>query len=91
MASDSGVKTLSVPAGEWWWGGAVADGQLMPFGKAPHRRNLATSAGFVDDDRGSANQSAPFLVSAPADMSGPRGRSRLHSTAPVDWNSPAKT
>jgi alpha-glucosidase (family GH31 glycosyl hydrolase) len=64
VPSDSGVKTLSVPAGEWWWGGAVADGQLMPFGKTPHRRDLAMSAGFVDDDSSGANQSAPLLVSS---------------------------
>jgi alpha-glucosidase (family GH31 glycosyl hydrolase) len=36
----------------------------MPFGRAPHGRNLATSAGFVNDDRSGANQSAPFLVSS---------------------------
>lgn len=64
MPSASGVKTVSVPAGEWWWGGAVADGQLMPFGNIPHRRNLATSAGFADDDHAGANQSAPLLVSS---------------------------
>ena len=64
MPSESEIRTLSIQAGEWWWGGAVADGQLMPFGRAPHRRNLATSAGFADDDHGGANQSAPFLVSS---------------------------
>jgi alpha-glucosidase (family GH31 glycosyl hydrolase) len=48
---------------ERWWGGAVADGKAMPFGNAPHRRNLARSAGFIDDDNGGANQSAPLLVS----------------------------
>jgi hypothetical protein len=36
----------------------------MPFGRVPHRRNLATSAGFLDDDTGGANQSAPLLVSS---------------------------
>ena len=64
VPSEFAIRTLSVQAGEWWWGGAVADGQLMPFGRAPHRRNLATSAGFADDDHGGANQSAPFLVSS---------------------------
>src|SRR5215210_5753200 len=36
----------------------------MMFGEAAHRRNLATSAGFVDDDTSGSNQSAPFLVSS---------------------------
>ncbi len=48
---------LSVKADEWWWGGAVADGQEMPFGRVAHRRNLATSAGFADNDDAGANQS----------------------------------
>nr|WP_232530760.1 glycoside hydrolase family 31 protein [Microlunatus antarcticus] len=49
---------------EWWWGGAVADGTLMPFGAAPHRRDLATNAGLVGDPTAGANQSAPLLVSS---------------------------
>jgi alpha-glucosidase (family GH31 glycosyl hydrolase) len=64
VSPESKVKNLSVPPREWWWGGAVADGQLMPFGQAPHRRNLATSAGFMNDDRRGSNQSAPLLVSS---------------------------
>jgi alpha-glucosidase (family GH31 glycosyl hydrolase) len=48
---------------ECWWGGAVADGQLMPFGAVPHHRDLATSAGFVHDPEAGPNQSAPLLVS----------------------------
>jgi alpha-glucosidase (family GH31 glycosyl hydrolase) len=64
VPSQSRVQRLSLEADEWWWGGAVADGQLMPFGRVPHRRNLATSAGFLDDDTGGANQSAPLLVSS---------------------------
>ena len=36
----------------------------MPFGRAPHWRDLATSAGLVDDDTEGSNQSAPFLVSS---------------------------
>ena len=70
MARKVGVSTeslrhrLSILPGEWWWGGAVADGQSMPFGRAPHWRNLATSAGHVDDDTEGANQSAPCLVSS---------------------------
>jgi alpha-glucosidase (family GH31 glycosyl hydrolase) len=55
---------LLVKTDEWWWGGAVADGQEMPFGRAAHRRNLATSAGFADNDLAGANQSAPLLVSS---------------------------
>lgn len=64
MSTNSGVQRLSIQPGEWWWGGAVADGQLMPFGRFPHRRNLATSAGFMNDDSHGANQSAPLLVSS---------------------------
>ena len=70
MARKVGVSTeslrhrLSILPGEWWWGGAVADGQSMPFGRAPHWRNLATSAGRIDDDTEGANQSAPCLVSS---------------------------
>jgi alpha-glucosidase (family GH31 glycosyl hydrolase) len=55
---------LTVEPGEWWWGGAVADGTSMPFGARPHRRELATNAGFVDDPTEGANQSAPLLVSS---------------------------
>jgi hypothetical protein len=64
MPSSSGVERLSVHADEWWWGGAVADGQLMPFGRFSHSRNPATSAGFANDDNRGANQSAPLLVSS---------------------------
>jgi alpha-glucosidase (family GH31 glycosyl hydrolase) len=64
MPASSGLERLSVPADEWWWGGAVADGQLMPFGRFPHSRNLATSAGFANDESRGANQSAPLLVSS---------------------------
>jgi hypothetical protein len=50
--------------GERWWGGAVADGQLMPFG-ARHRRDLGRSAGIAGEDNGrfGNNQSAPLLLS----------------------------
>jgi hypothetical protein len=54
---------VSVKADEWW-GGAVADGKEMPFGTVAHRRNLATSAGFADEDNSGSNQSAPLLVSS---------------------------
>jgi alpha-glucosidase (family GH31 glycosyl hydrolase) len=57
-------RRLTLLPDEWWWGGAVADGQSMPFGRARHYRNLATSAGFVHDDTRGANQSAPLLVSS---------------------------
>ena len=59
---------IEVEPGEWWWGGAVADGTRMPFGGQPHRRDLATNAGLVDDPSAGANQSAPLLLSS-------RGRS----------------
>ena len=55
---------IDVEPDEWWWGGAVADGTLMPFGAVPHRRDLATNAGLVDDPTAAANQSAPLLVSS---------------------------
>ena len=55
---------IEIEPGEWWWGGAVADGTLMPFGAEPHRRDLATNAGLVDDPTAGANQSAPLLVSS---------------------------
>jgi alpha-glucosidase (family GH31 glycosyl hydrolase) len=61
--TESSRIDLQLLPGEKWWGGAVADGKAMPFGNSPHRRNLATSAGFIDDDSGGANQSAPLLIS----------------------------
>jgi alpha-glucosidase (family GH31 glycosyl hydrolase) len=64
VSTNSGVQRLSVQPGEWWWGGAVADGQLMPFGRFPHSRNLATSSGFINDDSRGGNQSAPLLLSS---------------------------
>ncbi|HET9648045.1 MAG TPA: glycoside hydrolase family 31 protein [Microlunatus sp.] len=54
---------LRLRAGEGWWGGAVADGGLMPFGASPHRRDLGASAGLVDRPEAGANQSAPLLLS----------------------------
>lgn len=63
MTSTTDILTLQLLPGENWWGGAVADGQRMPFGAEPHRRNLATSAGFLSDDTAGANQSAPLLLS----------------------------
>ena len=56
------VRIDLLPA-ERWWGGAVADGQAMPFGTRPHHRDLRTNAGFVDEPSGGANQSAPLLLS----------------------------
>ena len=55
---------LDLQPDEHWWGGAVADGQAMPFGDRPHRRDLATNAGLVDHPGDGANQSAPLLVSS---------------------------
>ena len=55
---------IEVEPGEWWWGGAVADGTRMPFGAEPHRRELATNAGLLDDPTAGANQSAPLLLSS---------------------------
>lgn len=58
------MRSIRVPDDEWWWGGAVADGQHSPLGRRPHRRNLATSSGRIDDDTAGSNQSAPLLVSS---------------------------
>lgn len=58
------LRRLDLLPGERWWGGAVADGGRMPFGARPHRRDLATSAGSMDDPTAGANQSAPLLVSS---------------------------
>jgi alpha-glucosidase (family GH31 glycosyl hydrolase) len=58
-----GVLSLELPAGERWWGGAVPDGGVMPFGDRPHHRDLAVNAGLLDDPTGGANQSAPLLLS----------------------------
>lgn len=41
--------------GERWWGGAVQDGALMPFGTATYARDLRVDHG--------GNQAVPFLVS----------------------------
>jgi alpha-glucosidase (family GH31 glycosyl hydrolase) len=57
---------LPLLTGEKWWGGAVADGQAMPFGAdAEHHRDLAVSAGFSGPgvEYGGGNQSAPLLLS----------------------------
>jgi hypothetical protein len=56
---------LEALTGERWWGGAVADGQLMPFG-AHHRRDLGRSAGIHGEgnERFGNNQSAPLLLSS---------------------------
>ena len=58
------VLHLDLAPGEQWWGGAVADGQLMPFGATTHRRDLATNAGQLERPGDGANQSAPVLVSS---------------------------
>ncbi|MEJ5946709.1 glycoside hydrolase family 31 protein [Pseudokineococcus basanitobsidens] len=49
--------------GERWWGGAVADGRLMPFGGETHSRDLGASAGTGPQGRAGANQCAPLLLS----------------------------
>jgi len=56
---------LEVLPGERWWGGAVADGQLMPF-RTDHRRDLGRSAGIAGEgnERSGNNQSAPLLLSS---------------------------
>ena len=66
QALDRQRVRLPLLAGEKWWGGAVADGQAMPFGEdAEHHRDLAVSAGFLGTgvEYGGGNQSAPLLLS----------------------------
>lgn len=64
MPKNAAMITVELLPGEHWWGGAVADGQAMPFGLRPHRRDLAVNAGFADEPSAGANQSAPLLVSS---------------------------
>ena len=62
----STLPTITLPngTGELWWGGAVADGLLMPFGASGSaHRDLATNAGFAQAANDGANQSAPVLIS----------------------------
>jgi alpha-glucosidase (family GH31 glycosyl hydrolase) len=64
------VRLQLLPA-ESWWGGAVADGQLMPFAaQTRHQRDLAVTAGILEPDGpvgqlpyAGGNQSAPLLLS----------------------------
>jgi alpha-glucosidase (family GH31 glycosyl hydrolase) len=66
VSSDPAARelVLRVHHGERWWGGAVADGTVMPFGAVVHHRDLAVNAGHVDDPTAGANQSAPLLLSS---------------------------
>lgn len=56
---------LTIEPGEYWWGGAVEDGRLMPFGVDAHARDLGMpSAAHEGETVGRpSNQSAPLLVS----------------------------
>ncbi len=49
---------LAVGPDERWWGGAVDDGSVMPFGARAHERDLATATLGAP-----SSQSAPILVS----------------------------
>ncbi|MBO1269765.1 glycoside hydrolase family 31 protein [Arthrobacter cavernae] len=64
MPEKSAALDIELLPGEVWWGGAVADGQAMPFGALPHHRNLADNAGLAGDPSAGANQSAPLLLSS---------------------------
>jgi alpha-glucosidase (family GH31 glycosyl hydrolase) len=56
---------VPIEDGEGWWGGAVADGTLMPFRTGTrHNRDLAVSAGKVGNRIDGGNQSAPLLLSS---------------------------
>ena len=66
---------LTLLTDERWWGGAVADGQAMPFdADHHHHRNLGVTAGILNtgepggagplrENYGGGNQSAPLLLS----------------------------
>ncbi|MGO4373843.1 glycoside hydrolase family 31 protein, partial [Paenibacillus sp. MCAF20] len=45
---------LQRETGEFWWGGVINEGHLMPFGDRPHSRDLR----YTDD-----NQASPLLLS----------------------------
>lgn len=48
------ITTLPRKPDEFWWGGVINEGHLMPFGNRPHSRDLR----FTDD-----NQASPLLLS----------------------------
>lgn len=48
------VTTVQRKSNEYWWGGVINEGFLMPFGDRPHTRDLRRT-----DD----NQASPLLVS----------------------------
>ncbi|OCT16696.1 glycoside hydrolase [Paenibacillus pectinilyticus] len=47
-------QSIKLMSGEYWWGGVINDGALMPFGNADYSRNLRN----LDD-----NQATPLLLS----------------------------
>lgn len=61
---NSRVINSVIEPGEFWWGGAVADGQAMPFGNTAHARDLACNTGYLHDPTDGANQAAPLLLSS---------------------------
>lgn len=64
MTSDRDWQQITLDPGERWWGGAVADGLAMPFGRTAHGRDLAVSDGLLDGRVSGANQAAPLLISS---------------------------
>lgn len=48
------ITVLQREPGEFWWGGVINEGHLMPFGDGPHSRDLR----LTDD-----NQASPLLLS----------------------------
>lgn len=48
------ITVLPQKTGEFWWGGVINEGHLMPFGDRPHTRDLR----LTDD-----NQASPLLIS----------------------------
>lgn len=52
---DKETIRIALKENEYWWGGAVPDGPLMPFGRQNHQRNLFGDLAY--------NQACPFLLS----------------------------
>ncbi|AOZ73534.1 glycoside hydrolase [Boudabousia tangfeifanii] len=68
MTDGSTVKrssevSLELLAGERWWGGAVDDAAMQPYGDQNFSRDLAVSKPSEDGIGAPSNQAAPILVS----------------------------
>jgi hypothetical protein len=61
-----GTARIPILPGEWWWGGATADGTHMPLGpgSAHPWRDLAWNSGRIENPAIGSNQAMPMLVSS---------------------------